>query len=282
MLSFVELFSNECYVSYYASSINLEVFRLNQTKRQKLILEMIKVNGEVSSKELAKKLGVSTMTISRDLNELAKRGEINQIYGGATYKEDRIAESPMSIKELVNINEKTIIGKYCNTIIEPGSSVFIETGTTTLAAAKEIYHKKNCTFYTNSLLVMNSLSKYDEINLHSVPGKFRDLSKGFIGIQASEYIRNFNFDYCLIGTEGISVMSGVTLPDQEDAYTKRAVMQQSKCKILVADSSKFGENFLYKIGEAGDFDFIVTDSKIDKKTFYDIKEMTNIVSVNEI
>jgi DeoR/GlpR family transcriptional regulator of sugar metabolism len=254
---------------------------LNQTKRQKLILEMIKVNGEVSSKELSNKFGVSTMTISRDLNELTKGGEINVIHGGATYKEDSIAENPMSVKEILNINEKKVIGKYCKNIITPGSSIFIETGTTTLAVAKEVFHEKNCTFFTNSLLVMNSLSKYDEINLHSVPGKYRDLSKGFIGIQASEYIQNFNFDYCLIGTEGISITSGVTLPDKEDAYTKRAVMKQSKCKILVADSSKFGRNFLYKTGEIGDFDFIVTDKKIDKKTYQDIKEITTIVSVNE-
>ncbi|OCA83147.1 transcriptional regulator [Bacillus sp. FJAT-27225] len=254
---------------------------MKQTKRQKLILEMIKVNGEVSSKELAEKFGISTMTISRDLNELAKRGEINLIYGGATYKEDSNVENPMSVKELVNINEKKSIGKYCNTIIAPGSSIFIETGTTTLAVAKEIFQKNNCTFFTNSLLVMNSLSKYNEINLHSVPGKYRELSKGFLGIQTSEYISNFNFDYCLIGAEGISVTSGVTLFDKDDAFTKRAVMKQSKCKILVTDSSKFGKRFLYKIGEVCDFDFIVTDNKIEKKTYQDIKEITQIVAVNE-
>ena len=254
---------------------------MNQTKRQKLILEMIKVNGEVTTKELAKKFDVSTMTISRDLNDLAKGGEINLIYGGATDKEDSILEKPMSIKELININEKKLIGKYCSNIITPGSSVFIETGTTTLAAAKEIFHITNCTFFTNSVLVMNSLSKYDEINLHSVPGKYRELSKGFIGTQTSEYVQHYHFDYCLIGAEGISVQSGVSLLDKDDAYTKRAVMKQSKCKILVADSSKFQKNFLYKIGEVYDFDFIVTDNNIDKKSYQDIKKATEIVSVYE-
>ena len=246
-----------------------------------MILEMIKVNGEVRSKDLAETFGVSTMTISRDLKELAKDGEINLIHGGATYDEESIEERPMSVKELENINEKRIIGKYCNNLIPPGSSVFIETGTTTLAVAKEIFNKKNCIFYTNSLLVMNSLSKYDEIMLHAVPGKYRDLSKGFLGVETAEYVQNFNFDYCFIGTEGISTESGVTLIDQHDAYTKRAVMNQSKCTILVADSSKFGKNYLYKIGEVSDFDYIVTDDQIDKKIYEDIKELTNIVSVHE-
>lgn len=258
------------------------VFKLKQNKRQKLILEMIKVSGEVSSKELAEKFGVSTMTINRDLNELAKEGKINLIYGGAIYKDGSNFENPMSVKELENINEKKNIGKYCNRIIKPSSSVFIETGTTTLAVAKEIFNIRNCAFYTNSLLVMNTLSKYDEVNLQSVPGQYRDLSKGFLGIQTCEYVQNFNFDYCVIGTEGISVTSGVTLLDKDDTYTKRAVMKQSKCKILVADSGKFKKNYLYKIGEVCDFDYIITDNKIDKKIYEDIREITKIVSVNDI
>lgn len=254
---------------------------MNKLKRQRLILEMIKVNGEVKTKELADKFGVSTMTISRDLNELADQGEIQLIHGGATYKENSIVESPMDVKELEYINEKKLIGQYCNRIIKPGSSIFIETGTTTLAVAKEIFHKKNCTFYTNSLLVMNALSKYDQIDLHSVPGKYRDLSKGFVGIETSEFIRNFNFDYCLIGAEGISVASGVTLIDKDDAFTKRAVMNQSKCKVLVSDSSKFGKNFLYKIGEVSDFDYIITDHHLDKHIYKEINQITKLVTVTE-
>lgn len=79
---------------------------MQPTKRQRLILEMIKVNGEVSSKELADKLGVSTMTISRDLRALAKEGEIKLIHGGAVYKENSFVETPMSVKELDHIQEK--------------------------------------------------------------------------------------------------------------------------------------------------------------------------------
>src|SRR5690625_3903045 len=158
---------------------------------------MIRVNGDVSSKELAHAFNVSTMTISRDLNELAKGGEINLIHGGATDNENSIVEKPMSIKELTKINEKKSIGKYCKTIITPRRSVFIEYGTTTIAVGKEIFHKKDCTFFTNAMLILNSLSKYNEINLHTVPGKYLELSKGFIGIQTTEYVHQFNFDYCV-------------------------------------------------------------------------------------
>src|SRR5690625_271673 len=121
---------------------------------------MIRVNGDVSSKELAHAFNVSTMTISRDLNELAKGGEINLIHGGATDKENSIVHKPMSIKDLTNINVKKSFGQYCISIITPGNSVFIVTATTTFAVAKEIFHKQDCTFFTNLLLILNSLSKY--------------------------------------------------------------------------------------------------------------------------
>src|SRR5699024_2496414 len=187
------------------------------------------------------------------LNELVKEGRIHLIHCGAVDNPSNIIENPMSIKELTQINEKKSIGKYCETIIPPGSTVFIETGTTTLAAAKEIYHKKNCAFFTNSLLVMNILSKYEKINLHTVPGQYRELSQGVIGVKTSEYVKHYNFDYCIVGAEGIGLDSGVSLLNEVDAFTKMAVMNQSKCKILVADSSKFTKEYMYKMGEVADF-----------------------------
>src|SRR5699024_6274745 len=169
---------------------------------------------------------------------------------------------------------------YCDTLITPGSSVFIETGTTTLAAAKEIYHKKNCTFFTNSLLIMNTLSKYEQINLHTVPGQYRELSQGFIGIKTCEYVSRFNFDYCIVGAEGVGLNSGASLIDEDDALTKIAVMKQSKCKILIVDSSKFTKEYMYKMGEITDFDYIITDNQVSEAIYKEMSERTNFIMVD--
>src|SRR5699024_7591879 len=159
------------------------------------------------SKELANEFNVSTMTINRDLNDLANESKINLIHGGAAKKETSIVEKPMSIKELTKINEKKSIGKYCDKIIPSSSSVFIEAGTTTLSSAKEIFHIQNCTFFNNSISIMNDLSQYSHINLHSVPGQYSELSKRFISINTCEYVEQFNNDYCIIGAEGIGIES---------------------------------------------------------------------------
>lgn len=253
---------------------------MNRSRRQKMIMELMKVNGQVSSKELAEEFNVSTMTVNRDLNELAREGKLNLIHGGAEAIETDKIEYPMSIKELTQINEKQAIGKFCDKLIKPATSVFIEAGTTTLAAAKEIYDKENCTFFTNSLLVMNILSKYEQIDLHTVPGQYRELSQGFLGIKTAEYVKNYNFDYCIVGAEGIGIQSGVSLIDEDDAMTKIAVMKQSKCKILVVDSSKFTKQYMYKIGEVSDFDYIITDNQVCESVYKEMKEKTNFIVVN--
>lgn len=254
---------------------------MNQFKRQELIFDLLKVNGEVSSNELAAELSVSMMTINRDLKEISTWGDIQLVHGGAVYRGENALENPISIKEEVSVQEKKQIGKFCRSLVKPGSAVFIETGTTALAVAREIFTIEGCQFYTNSLLVLNSLSKYEGIHLHSVPGKYRELSKGFLGLETADFVRNFNFDVAFIGAEGVSADSGITLPNEEDAFTKRAIMNQSKKTILVADHKKFGLSYLHKIGDVEEVDLIVTDLNSHQPSFKELKSLTTIVSINE-
>ena len=129
---------------------------------------------------------------------------------------------------------------------------------------------------------MNALSQYSDINLNTVPGQYRELSKGFIGIKTCEYVKHFNFDYCIIGAEGIDIESGVSLLDKDDAFTKISIMKQSRCKILVADSDKFKESYMYKVGEVSDFDYIITDNHINKATLDEMNQKTKIIAVDTI
>lgn len=253
---------------------------MNQTKRQVYILELIRINGEVFTKDLSKELNVSAMTINRDLKALACSGGIQLVHGGAISNEVVSLEYPMAIKEEDNIDAKKMIAAYCKSLVQPGSSVFIETGTTTLAVAKEIYRTENCTFYTNSLLALNVLSKFPNIVLHAVPGKYRALSQGFLGLQSIEYIDNFNFDVMFVGTEGITASTGVTLPNEEDAYTKRAIMRRSKKVIMVADHTKFGLSHLYQASSLEGIDLIVTDLDENSSLFKDISAITKIKSIS--
>lgn len=258
----------------------MEMEILNQTKRQVFILDKIKVNGEVNSKNLAEELNVSLMTINRDLKALSESGDVELVYGGAVYKKSDLSEYPMTIKREVNAHGKKLIGEYCKQLVKPYSSIFIETGTTTLAVAHEIFRAENCTFYSNSLMVLTTLSKYEDISLFSVPGEYRELSQGFLGVQTIDYIKDFQFDLVFVGTEGVTLEKGATLPDEIDAYTKKAIIKQAKQVILVADKTKFGISHLYKMSDVIDFDYIITDLPKNHEIYKEMSQVTKIISVD--
>lgn len=253
---------------------------MNQKQRQDLIVERIRMTGQATTKELSEVLAVSSMTIGRDLKELAKQGIIELFHGGAMYKDANLLEYPMSIKEDVFVEEKKRIANYCSTLVTNGDSVFIETGTTPLFVAQELFRLKECTFFSNSLLALNALAKIDQIKLHSVPGKYRELSKGFLGLETVQAVQRFNFDHCFIGAEGIDSQGNVTLPNEEDAFTKQAILARSKQKILVVDPSKFEKSFLYNVGTISDFDWVITTLGEPSKVISTLKNQhSNLVIV---
>lgn len=245
------------YINYKMK--NKEKQTVNQKQRQEYISEMLKVRGSVTTNELVEEFGVSKMTIGRDLKELETSGIAELFHGGAMYVGASILEYPIMIKQDLYVKEKQQIAKLVANDIPDGCSVFLETGTTILYVALELINKKKCTFYTNSLSVANHFAKIDELNIHMIPGKYRSMSDGFVGIETVDYLSDKYFDYCIVGTEGISEDGAMSVHTEEDALTKKAVMTHSKNSILVFDRSKVGKKLLHKFSEVEKLDKIVTD-----------------------
>ena len=253
---------------------------MNQKQRQDLIIERIRMAGQVTTKELAEELAVSAMTIGRDLKELANQQIVELFHGGASYRDANLLEYPMSIKEDVSVEEKRRIARYCKNLVKNGDTVFIETGTTALFVAQELIALKHCTFFSNSLLVLNALSKVEGLTLHSLPGKYRELSKGFLGMETANHVEDFHYDICFVGTEGIDALGNASLPNEEDAFTKQAILAQAKTKVLVVDHTKFEKSFLCKMGRLQDFDWIITDLDEGSEQFQRLQMLNpNMVSV---
>ena len=111
------------------------------TPRRKYILTFLEQNHEGSISELAQKLNVSSMTIRRDIEFLAKQGLVTQIRGGVTLNHGAAFLHSQSLRKTLHINEKYRIAKYCAELIPEGSSIFIDCGSTTNQIAKEILQK---------------------------------------------------------------------------------------------------------------------------------------------
>src|SRR5699024_7595719 len=80
----------------------------------------------------------------------------------------------------------------------------------------------------------------------------------------------------------VNCQKDLSVLNKDDALTKIAVMKKSRCKILVADSDKFKETYMYKVGEVSDFDYIITDNHVDKTILDKMSHKANVIAVDTI
>lgn len=116
-------------------------------------------------------------------------------------------------------------------------------------------------------MAMESLSSFSNIELHSIPGKYRALSHGFLGSETIQFLKHHLFDYVFISTEGIDLSFGASVPALEDALTKQAVIEQAKHVILISDHTKFNKTFNHQFCTLDQVEMIITDSELDDETY---------------
>ena len=221
--------------------------------------------------------GISVETARRDLTHLEKTGVIKKIYGGATLLEKESKEPDTSERLSKNLEEKTAIGKKCAEFINDGDSILIEVGTTTLQAAKALKSKKNLTVITNSVHVVNELMDTD-FGLYIIGGRIRHGEGSISGAVSIMELENFHISKAIISAGGITAGRGLSDYNIEEALVRKKVIDQSKEVIVVADSSKFGQDVLSHVCGLNDIDLIITDNKLDRDLLREFENMNvNIV-----
>lgn len=253
---------------------------MNAAGRRLHLLEILKREKTVNITGMAEEFNVSTMTIRRDFKILEEQGLVKTTHGGAILNDSLTMEQSYSVKQKQMVDEKRKIGLAAARIVKPGDSVIIDCGTTPKEVAVGLLNIKNITIFTNSILAANVLMQSRDIELIMIPGTFRQKSMGFIGPMAIDFISSIRVDYVFLGVEGIELKQGVSTPNIDDALTKRALVQVSKKRIVVADASKIGKNTLTTIAPLEQIDTIVTCDNMPPKCAEELKSKgTNLLLV---
>ncbi len=214
---------------------------LNQERKNR-ILQIVQEQGAASVSELTKILGASESTIRRDLIDLSKKGIINKVHGGATLNQQQFIsmEENVSAKQSEHPDQKKKIAAYCAAQIQGDDFVYIDAGTTTLYMIDFIPDTCTAGFVTNGISHAENLLKKG-LNVYVLGGKLKTVTEAIVGLMAARSIHTFNFTKAFLGTNGISLTSGFTTPDSEEAFVKAAAMEKSFVSYILADSSKFGK-----------------------------------------
>jgi DeoR/GlpR family transcriptional regulator of sugar metabolism len=233
-------------------------------QRQELILDEVRTTGGARVSELVERLGVSDMTVRRDIEVLAGRGLVTRVHGGATAAGSSVDEPGFAAKSGLHTAAKKAIAAAAAGLIEPGASVALSAGTTTHAVASELLGVPRLTVVTNSLRVAEVLyeSGRDDLTVVLTGGE-RTPSDALVGPIAVTALRRLHVDWLLMGVHGMDAEAGFTTPNLVEAETNRALVASARRVAVVADNSKWGVVGLSTIATLGEVDVVVSDDGLE-------------------
>ena len=232
--------------------------------RQSLILQAVRSDGSARVSDLTQRLGVSDMTIRRDLEVLARDGLVEKVHGGAVLPGTPASHEPgFEAKLVLERPEKTAIARAAASMVTPGTAIAVGSGTTTFALAQCLLDVPGLTIVTNSLRVTNLFSGTRGIDGTTdsvvLTGGVRTPSDALVGPVADLTIRSLHFDLLFLGCSGFDTEAGLTTPNLAEAETNRAFVQAARKVTVVADHTKWGTVGLCSFADLPDVDTLITD-----------------------
>jgi DeoR family transcriptional regulator, fructose operon transcriptional repressor len=221
--------------------------------------------GQVTVSALAERFGVSIDTIRRDLDQLSADGALVRTYGGAVSQStlsrvDRTVDARLNMEK----QEKEQIAALAAALVEDGSVIMLNGGTTTLAVARQLRNHRDLTVATNSLLVPPALSPTAIRDVYLFGGAVRTLTlatAGPVSFRAADGGElDISCDLALIGVGAVSAVAGYTTSNLAEAAMMREMISRAARVAILADSSKFGRRLFAQVSELGRADYLITDS----------------------
>ncbi|WP_057490997.1 DeoR/GlpR family DNA-binding transcription regulator [Streptococcus orisasini] len=232
-------------------------------KKERLnwIVEQLKHQSIITVNDIIKELGVSDMTVRRDLAELEKEHQLIRVHGGAQSINllDKPEKSNIE-KQSEQVAEKKEIAAFTAQWVQDGETIFIGPGTTLEYFAQELL-QRNLRIITNSLPVFDILKESSSIDLLLIGGEYRPVTGAFVGSLASSNIASLTFSKAFISANAVYKDSVATYSESEGTIQELALNKALE-KYLLVDNKKFDSYDFFVFYKTSAFDYVVTDSKI--------------------
>ena len=234
------------------------------SERRQLISALVRERGSVQVAPLADRFGVSMQTIRKDLHYLTRRGVAERSYGGAILAEavNVVAEPGLDLKRAIHTDEKLRIGRAAAMMVTPGSSIVLDSGTTTLQIACHLPDLDDVTVLTNDLDILAVLARKERINIVMLGGSLRRKNRAFYGAQTVAALEDLHIDLLFLGVDGFDIERGITTHFEPKAQLNRKMVQAARRVVAVTDRSKFGKVCLHRIINVDELDVLVTDGPV--------------------
>lgn len=233
------------------------------TERLRDIEARLARDGRVVAAELARLYETSEDTIRRDLRALAAEGRCRRVYGGALPATP--ATGPISARALRGTSAKAALGAALARLIEPGMTVFIDAGSTTLAAAGQL-EAKGVTVITHAPVIAAALVERAGVRLVTLGGQVDPEVGAALGAGVLATLESIRPDLLLLGACGVDAAAGITAQFADDAAVKRLLAARSGRVAVAADREKLGTAAPFSVIALAACDLLIIEAGTDPAT----------------
>jgi len=236
---------------------------LLQHDRQHGIYMLALRDGSVDVADLARRYGVTTETIRRDLSDMQERRLLRRVHGGAVPLERMNHEPMVEARDTVNSDEKLRIAQLAVAEVPERGSVIIDSGTTAQRLAQVFPVDRDVHVVTNSLTTALTLSRRGLRDLTVLGGTVRTNRLSMVDETTRDELRDMAIDVLFISCDGLSFKHGLTTPYREEHTLKRAMIERTQRVVALVDQSKFGNVQMFSFAKFDEIDVLITDTRVD-------------------
>jgi DeoR family transcriptional regulator, glycerol-3-phosphate regulon repressor len=239
---------------------------LKTKDRQARIVQALRQHGNLSVVELAAMAGVSPETIRRDAADMETRGDVLKLHGALALPHN-MAEANFERRMRENAPAKINIARTAAQIVHDGDSLIIDTGTTTTFFARELRQRRNLTVITNSTEIARTLADVPGNKVYLAGGEMEADSGAAYGPSAVDFIARFHVKHSILSIGALDLAQGpmnATLAEAEFAAT---AVTCGAHRVILADSTKFGQSSFARVCRYADIEMIVTE-KVPAPAFF--------------
>lgn len=241
-------------------------------ERQRRILAILRERANARTIDIAMELNVSRETVRRDFVELHGEGEIGRVHGGATINGD-VPEEPFQLRMQRYRTEKLAIARQTATLLKDGDAVFLDAGSTTMILAEILCAGPHLQVITN----LQSAATLLRDRAFMLGGRYADSVPATFGELTLANIRSFHVDVAIISPTGVDPEWGFSYYDMHECAVARAMCNQAKRTIVLADSSKIGVSSRVRLDHLEIADILVTDKQIGAEDYAKLSKHMQVI-----
>lgn len=237
---------------------------LDAVLRQQAIADLLARFGVVRVSALAKELGVSSVTIRSDLDQLQREGALRRTRGGAVPVDLASPELPLEETSRVRFAEKRKIGARAASLVHDGETIILDVGSTTTEMAKALSPAlRDVVVVTNALNIALLLESHPGVSVIVTGGMLRPLQHSLVNPYATTLFGHLNADKAFLGCNGVDPHKGLTNTNMQEAEVKAHMLRASREVVVLADHSKLLQVATARIASLDAIQVLVTDDKAE-------------------